>query len=360
VSKVVTSHVSVVAVSSQDEDNAASVFETLNDRGIGLSTPDLLRNLLLRRADDDDDRERIIEYWHTILAIEEDARVDEFLRHYWLSKHGDVKTRSLYREMKDWIEANEENSLTFSQDLAETALVYRDLVTARDDDADLRRGLEAVRMLGAKSLMPVLLSAYAVGEDAQKKKLLSTLVALFIRYNVIGNRETTVLETAVYNTAKEFRENSDFVAAITRLKNLAPSDEEFVAQFKRASVARRTTARYLLREIEHAKRMTQEVQVETPDRVHVEHIYPQTPLAGQRAADHDRIINRLGNQTLLAARLNVTIRNSDFPTKKPYYESSDLLMTREVGELDSWDADAIDSRQEQLSEYALEIWSFPS
>jgi uncharacterized protein with ParB-like and HNH nuclease domain len=41
---------SVVAVSSTDEDNAAAVFETLNDRGIGLSTPDLLRNLLLRRA----------------------------------------------------------------------------------------------------------------------------------------------------------------------------------------------------------------------------------------------------------------------------------------------------------------------
>src|ERR1700674_3046267 len=47
---VLTNHMSVVAVLSEDEDNAASVFETLNDRGIGLSTPDLLRNFLLRRA----------------------------------------------------------------------------------------------------------------------------------------------------------------------------------------------------------------------------------------------------------------------------------------------------------------------
>ena len=47
--RVLCDHMSIVAVSSSDEDNASAVFETLNDRGIGLSTPDLLRNLLLRR-----------------------------------------------------------------------------------------------------------------------------------------------------------------------------------------------------------------------------------------------------------------------------------------------------------------------
>jgi hypothetical protein len=50
IQKVLTEHMSVVTVVSDDEDHAASVFATLNDRGIGLSMPDLLRNLLLRRA----------------------------------------------------------------------------------------------------------------------------------------------------------------------------------------------------------------------------------------------------------------------------------------------------------------------
>lgn len=53
ISRVLCDNMSVVAVTSTDEDNAAAVFETLNDRGIGLSTPDLLRNLLLRRAPSD-------------------------------------------------------------------------------------------------------------------------------------------------------------------------------------------------------------------------------------------------------------------------------------------------------------------
>src|SRR6266536_4997119 len=40
ISGVLCDHMSVVAVTSTDEDNAAAVFETLNDRGIGQSTPD--------------------------------------------------------------------------------------------------------------------------------------------------------------------------------------------------------------------------------------------------------------------------------------------------------------------------------
>jgi hypothetical protein len=54
--KVLLNHMSAVVVSSSDEDNASNVFETLNDRGISLSTPDLLRNLVLRRAASDAQR----------------------------------------------------------------------------------------------------------------------------------------------------------------------------------------------------------------------------------------------------------------------------------------------------------------
>ena len=94
IQRVVTDHMSVVAVESSNEDDAATVFETLNDRGIGLSTTDLLRTLLLRRGREED-RDEINSCWETILQLED--RVDEFLRHYWLSHYGDIKTRGLYR-----------------------------------------------------------------------------------------------------------------------------------------------------------------------------------------------------------------------------------------------------------------------
>src|SRR6266540_3044141 len=327
ISRILCDHMSVVAVSSTDEDNAAAVFETLNDRGIGLSTPDLLRNLLLRRAPNDTTRDRIVAAWQTVLAINEEASVEEFLRHYWVSQRGDVKARKLYREIKGTVVDEDIDSLVLSLDLAETAPVYRDIVRAREDDPELRRLLEGIRALGAKALYPALLSGYAAEDEGGKEKLrllASALVALFVRYNVIGGRETTVMETTVYQAAANLRSTKDFGAAVESLAALAPDAEDFINRFQRASVSRVATARYLLREIEHAKRQTQEVAVEGTDRVHVEHIYPQAP-DGPKWPNHAQVINRLGNLTLLGKRLNTSIKNADFATKKTEgYAGSDI------------------------------------
>jgi len=129
VQRVLTSHISVVAVISEDEENAATVFETLNDRGIGLSTPDLLRNLLLRRAKEQD-REEIIDLWGEVLEIEGDINLKTFLRHYWLSHEGDVKTQSLYREIKTNLLRNNVEGLDFSRKLRDASVIYRDILAA--------------------------------------------------------------------------------------------------------------------------------------------------------------------------------------------------------------------------------------
>jgi uncharacterized protein DUF262/uncharacterized protein DUF1524 len=363
IGKVLCDHMSVVSVTSTDEDNAAAVFETLNDRGIGLSTPDLLRNLLLRRAADADARDRIVAAWQTVLGIDEEASVDEFLRHYWVSHRGDVKARKLYREIKGKVIEEDIDSLAFSLDLAEAAPLYRDIVRAREDDVDLRRQLEGIRMLGAKALYPALLSAYsALDADADKaplRDLAAALTTMFVRYNVIGGRETTVMESAVYRIAANLRDDGDFGAAVDALADLSPDAADFVSRFQRAAVNRMTTARYLLREIEHAKRRTQEVSVEGTDRVHVEHIYPQTP-AEDAWPNHKSVIDRLGNLTLLGKRFNTSIKNADFATKKETaYADSDILMTKELLDLDDWSAQAIDERQRELSAWVFDIWQFP-
>ena len=101
----------------------------------------------------------------------------------------------------------------------------------------------------------------------------------------------------------------------------------------------------------------QEVSVEAPDRVHVKHIYPLKP--GHPWENHAEAVHRLGNLTLLAKLLNQTIRNSEFDAKKPYYEKSDLLITKELVAYDAWNIEAINKRQEDMSKLALKIWTFP-
>lgn len=148
IQNILMNHVTVIAVSSTDEDNAAEVFETLNDRGIGLSTPDLVRTLVLRRAPDNI-REDIVELWGDVIEFETDTAIKTFLRHYWISQHGDVKTQRLYREIKSHILDNDVNSLAFSRELKDASDIYRDIMAARHDDREIETLLHDIVELGA-------------------------------------------------------------------------------------------------------------------------------------------------------------------------------------------------------------------
>jgi hypothetical protein len=356
IQEVLTNHVSLVAVRSTDEDNASSVFETLNDRGIGLSTPDLLRTLLLRRANTDAERDEIINLWETILAIEDEASVQSFLRHYWLSQYGDIKTHALYREIKQHIETKNVESLNFSRELAKAAALYHDIVTATETEPDLRRSLLAIQALGATSLLPATLSAYSIENIEARKKFLNTLVATFVRHSVIGGLEMSKLENIAFEIARQSRVDKIFEPSITKLVAFAPTDDQFTTKFKTARVGRRSSARYVLREIEHAIRKTKELAVEGADRVHVEHIYPQTPPDADKWGGHDLWIDRLGNLTLLAKRLNEKIKNSKFLVKKPEYAKSDLELTKQLLKYDDWNTENINERQEWMAGFAKDVW----
>jgi hypothetical protein len=111
-----------------------------------------------------------------------------------------------------------------------------------------------------------------------------------------------------------------------------------------------------LREIEHAIRKTNELAVEEADRVHVEHIYPQNPPAADLWKDHDLWIDRLGNLTLLAKRLNEKIRNEKFSIKKAEYEKSTLELTKQLLKYADWNTANVNERQEWMAGFAKDIW----
>jgi uncharacterized protein with ParB-like and HNH nuclease domain len=356
ISLVLTNHMSVVAVISEDEDNAAEVFETLNDRGIGLSTPDLLRNLLLRRAREQD-RPSVVQMWGEILALGDDSDVKTFIRHFWLSREGDVKRQALYREIKTKIQAENIDSLAFTTLVRDAALTYRDLASAQDENEDVAKLLGDVRELDASSLYPSLLSGFSVYlDEAIRIRLLNALLALYVRYSVIGGKESARLETLVFTLAKDLRAGLTIDDAIARMREFAPSDNDFKATLASATVSRRGNARYLLKELELNRHYDPEFALQSPSKVHVEHVYPQNPQPGQRWANHDQAVNLLGNLTLLGKRLNNAARNGPIQQKQPFYRQSQITITRELGDVPNWTIQRIKDRQAAMAEQAAVIW----
>ncbi len=211
-------------------------------------------------------------------------------------------------------------------------------------------------MLGAASLLPAILSAYSVEDTEGRKRFLSALVATFVRHSVIGNLEMSKLENIAFEIARLLRANKAFDESISKLAAFAPTDDQFTTKFKTVRVGRRSSARYVLREIEHAIRKTNELAVEETDRVHVEHIYPQSPPDADRWKDHELWIDRLGNLTLLAKRLNERIRNEKFAVKKHEYEKSDLELTKQLLKYADWDTANVTERQAWMAGFAKDIW----
>jgi hypothetical protein len=361
---VLLKHFSVVAVKSQDEDTAATVFEALNDRGIGLSTPDLLRSYLLRAAPNGDGRNSVVESWLAVFSLFEDSGVEQFLRHYWISLHGDVKTRSLYREMKGKFERDGVDAVAFSLDLARAAADYRALKDSADPDDAVSRLLKEINQLNATVLYPALLSAVAVRDmigPEGLRKLFRALIVLYVRHSVILGRESTKLEAEIYANALGIRANESVSDALTRVRTFAPSLLEFYRGFEVATVSRADTAKYLLAGLEMHLRSTEELRLEDNKRVQLEHIYPQTPTAGDRLSAHSGLINRIGNHTLLGHRLNASAKNAGFATKRTTtYVNSELKLTLALvaSPAVAWGADEINARQKELAVLAAESWSF--
>jgi hypothetical protein len=363
VQNVLLNHVSLVVVKSNDEDNASSVFESLNDRGIGLSTPDLLRNLLLRKATDEQTRDSIVELWLTIFSFFEQGGVDQFLRHYWVSLRGDVKTRSLYRDIKLALESEGTDPLEFSTNLASAAADYRSLRDASDADDAIRRDLESINQLGATMLYPALLAGMSVrsADEDGYRNLVHALLLTFVRHTVILTREGTKLETAIFELAVALRNGETFEAAVAQLRVFSPLLSEVHAAFRTTSVPRAETAKYLLRQLEADSRGTDELILNNNKKVQLEHIYPQTPPSGSRLPNHAQVLNRIGNLTLLDHRLNASIKNADFATKRASaYGTSEINMTLDLvaSQSPTWGLTEVSARQDALAQRAAKVWAF--
>lgn len=354
VAQVLTDHVSVVAVWSEDEDNASTVFETLNDRGIGLSSPDLLRNLLLKQARKSD-REPIVKLWKSIFEMEGAVKIEDFLRHFWLSRYGDVKSRSLYREIKKTIKAEDLDSLSFTKELEREAKMYENIILATDTDPEVQELLEGISSLGAKALLPAVLSAFAVGNTNEKRSLLNKLTSLFVRHTVIGGLENTKIEDLAFKLARDLRKNKKFSRSGALIKQLMPKDSEFLTNFKNASIAKSPVARYILSELEQTFHGTDEFKLENSKKVNLEHIYPENPSFKQWEG-HDLCVYKIGNLTLLSVPLNKDAKNSTFKTKKGSYSKSEIVITKKLAECKKWSPAEIAKRQSDFAKIALQIW----
>ena len=357
----------LVSIIVQDEEDAFGIFETLNDRGLRLSVPDLLINLLMRRCRKETDRDVIRQKWNTIISILGKRDISRFLRHMWISQYGDIKARGLYAEIKAVIEKKNIVSLQFSEQCADECEDYLSVLETSGNfpKASLVDLQGLTKYLRVYNSLPLLLAGYRCLSANDFGKLVQMVTSLYIRHTLICNLNPNDLEAALYESSREIRGKhstntaSKHILAAARqiLHKTNPIDSQ-VEENARDLLLERQEALWFMTQIANVMQSrTKELRM---DDANLEHIFPQNATdewPEDEKAALESYVWHIGNLTVLGTRLNQKARNKGFKAKcTAHYSVSEIEMTRQLLNMPRWDVDAIKQRARELAKTIVAIW----
>ncbi len=338
----------VITLTVPDEGHAYRIFETLNDRGLDLTTADLLKNYLFGQAGDRLDS--VQQAWseaQVILASPREGLFKRFLRHYWIGRYGLVRDRELYDAIRKRIKGSRK-----AYELADglrkgsrlySAIVNRDHEYWNEFGAESQKQIDTLFRFGLEQNRPLLLAAMERLDKPELKRILSALVSWSVRGLVVGG----IGVQDVYN----------------ELLPIIPSDETFRSAFSTYSPPSNQLARYYLLAIEHrliGDKEPEFVPNADADQVNLEHVLAKNAVpgewprfAGEQLSDW---AGRLGNQVLLKKSDNEKIGNKPFGKKREVFSRSKFKLTSKVGRKSEWSPAAIDQRQGELATMAVVVW----
>ena len=356
-----------------DELNAFKVFETLNARGVRLSTTDLLKNYLfsvVSRGNAHESEINILaDRWEGIVGLLDSEHFPEFLRVFWNSRNRLVRKTDLFKTLRRAIR-DRSSAFQLIRDMDRHARVYSALRRPEDGSwtAEERASLAQLQMFNVRQPLALLLAAFERFEERDRAgfgRFLRAIAVVSFRYNVIGGRQSNEQEV-VYNQIACGLSAGEIVsaqAAIAKLRPVYPEDAEFKAAF--ADKALRTTSprnnkvvRFILFELE-AQLSGQRFESESA-KYGIEQVLPKNPSDDWHQFDdqqREAATYRLGNMTLLTSADNRELGNSGYAEKRLAYQESDFAITRKLAEdFDTWTVEKLRSHQAWMARQATGIW----
>lgn len=353
-----------------DELNAYKVFETLNARGVRLSSTDLLKNYLfsvLHKLNEHQHEMKVLEdRWESMVSRLGSESFPDFLRSHWNSRHAFVRQSDLFKTIRTKVK---DRAAVFDllRGMEEDMDTYLALTNpeASHWDATQKGYAQNLRMFRVRQPFPLILAASRTMKKADFSSVLRACMIISFRYNVIGNLPTNEPERCYYMAAQKLAQPGQVGVpqVLECLSEIYPKDDLFKVMFAEKVI--RTTdsrnnrvVRYMLCELER-QCGGQSVDFES-DVFSVEHVLPQNPERGWEQFTEEEIealVYRIGNMAMLSKGPNKNIGNAPYETKRPVLQASGFELTRKLAEENAeWTPLRIDTRQKALAKLATAIW----
>jgi hypothetical protein len=402
---VFTTRVKLIRIITPTIANALKVFETINDRGVGLNAMDLLKNLLFMQTASKD-YPKLKDRWKRIVDTLDGCHEKplRFLRYYIMAHHEIDYHRGIREdEIYDWFVTHatecgiDADPLGFLERLIECAQAHANFLICKDANGNDNRYLLNLAFLGgALRQQHILLIAARTLSPALLDRLCKAIENLFFCY-IITREPTKTFERNFARWSADLRGVKDekgLDAFIEKyiVQDMASRADRFDFAFRELSQTRiqQYRIRYIL------AKLTQYIEEQAwgnpahgkldhyiAKTVEIEHILPRIPRPDVQAAfdkpeKYNDYVGRLGNLAMLEKTINAAVSNGSFIEKSPGYRQSAFLLTKSLAEkpqvgvntqlnravaelipFDKWDSSAIEQRQEMLAKLACRVWEMP-
>jgi len=414
---VMQSRLLLVAINLAGHDDDQVIFETLNDRGTPLLKADLIKNWIFQTGEqvgadveawpdkywlDLDDswwREEISQGRHLR------SRIDIFLQ-YWLTMRtrAEVLTDDVFRAFIEHAKprmtmpSEAEALLVELRRDADTFRSFAQLSPTTVEGRFYSRVVEALELASTTPLLLWLLSENHAVPPVQVERALGALESWVIRRTLLRYtmKGVNLLMVSILTDldAAEVDKAGDrvvaYLAAQTADARTWPTDDEVRASLPGVRLygnVRQPRIRVVLEALEEQLRTEKHEALAIPPGMQIEHVMPQgwrnywdesPPLSPEAAANRDRLVNTIGNLTLLTQKLNGALSNRPWTDvdaaqvgttghdaglgKRALINKYSLLvLSRELVEDNplAWTEDAIRARSARLSDLLCKVWRGP-
>lgn len=367
----------VIFISLDNEDDAYTIFETLNTRGKDLSLSDLVKGHITKlikpkNANVDVTKDK----WNQIVKVIEessaDLNIDGFIHHYWLSKYEYLPAKKLYKAIKKKIDSSQK-AQDFLDSLLDDAKTYREINDTLyrkwdKQEYEIKNSLDALNLFRVKQPLPMLLSImreYRIG-NLRKKQVNDVLKAIenfhFVFTAITSQRSSGGIAQMYALHARELMEASTSQVRINKLEELKrklierkPGYQEFEARFIEVKysdifVKQKNLVRYILGGL--AKSHSNGLPLNF-DLFTIEHLSPQNGVLGVSP----EYCAQIGNLILVDHDLNNQLGNKVFSEKKRQLLDSAVYLDDMLKNTEVWGEEQIEQRTKFLARISYEeIW----
>lgn len=381
----------IIWIRIDKEEDAYTIFETVNARGEALTTADLLKNFLLQKIQPDrfNEIDTAKESWANIVNNVENAdgplTLSKFIRYFWLSKYSFISEKRLYKEIKLKISDPDD----FLSHLIKASEYYYKIANSttpveewNNEFPERKTSLKIYESLKGLRLMKItqcysLLFCLLMNKDKigfNFSNLFKVIEKYHFAYSAVCKLPGNVVEKVYYKIANSIQDSlrldpqkrksviKKILEDFTRkLKDLYPSKELFIEKFMEIDYRNPIIVIYILANIEKTKSGTDEIDYLKYTKINIEHILPQDPHEWSFTKNEIKdYVNILGNLTLIDRQINGAMQNKKLKDKLPEFNNSKLTINKELIEKFKnmnyiWGEKEIREYQKQLAEYAYDV-----